>query len=115
MKMFKNNKRGVKASNKPAPRRRAIKADEYYPESYADLGYDGLDGAVNALNRAIENAEALLQDLKGLAEQYDEWGGSTPTIEMFASPDDAMQFADDMGQLADDLYRLDYEWDWSAP
>ena len=114
MNIYRRNKRSIKATNRPAPRRRAIKADEYYPENYADMGYAGLDGAINQLNRAIENAETLLQDLKNLAEQYDEWGGATPTIEMFSGPDDAMKFADDMGQLADDLHRLDYEWDWEG-
>lgn len=84
-----------------------IKADELYPENYNDLGYEGLDDAVRELNRAIENAKTMLSTLEGIADEYDEWGGSTPTLEMFAGPDDAMDFAKEMGKLADKLYDLD--------
>lgn len=115
MKFYSNRgRRNIKATNMPAPRRRAIKADEYYPEDYEDLGYRGLDGAVNSLNRAIELAEELLQNLKSVAEEYSEWGGPTPTVEMFGGPDEAMQFADDMGGLGDTLERLNREWDWEV-
>lgn len=103
----KNMKKFIKANNRPAPRRRAIKADEMYPGNYNDLGYEGLDDAVSALKRAIENAKVMLSTLEGIADEYDEWGGSTPTIEMFAGPDDAMDFAEEMNKIADKLYDLD--------
>ena len=108
----KNMKRSIRADRKlpfgkkPAPKK-AVKADELYPENYNDLGYEGLDDAVDALKRAIENAKVMLSTLEGIADEYDEWGGSTPTIEMFAGPDDAIDFAEEMNKIADKLYDLD--------
>lgn len=99
-------KKSVRATSKPAPKK-AVKADELYPENYNDLGYEGLDDAVDALKRAIENAKVMLSTLEGIADEYDEWGGSTPTIEMFAGPDDAIDFAEEMNKIADKLYDLD--------
>lgn len=103
-----NSSKGhINASRKDKNMKKFIKADELYPENYNDLGYEGLDDAVKELNRAIENAKIMLSTLEGIADEYDEWGGSTPTLEMFAGPDDAMDFAKEMGKLADKLYDLD--------
>lgn len=88
-------------------RKQAVKADEMYPENYNDLGYEGFDDAVAALKRAIENAKVMLSTLEGIADEYDEWGGSTPTIEMFRGPDEAMDFVKEMNEIADKLYDLD--------
>lgn len=108
----KNMKKFIRANkempfDKETVPKRAVKADEIYPENYNDLGYEGLDDAVAALKRAIENAKVMLSTLEGIADEYDEWGGSTPTIEMFAGPDDAMDFAEEMNKIADKLYDLD--------
>ena len=106
MKKFIRANKEMPFDEKAAPKK-AVKADELYPENYNDLGYEGLDDAVDALKRAIENAKVMLSTLEGIADEYDEWGGSTPTIEMFAGPDDAIDFAEEMNKIADKLYDLD--------
>lgn len=73
---------------------RVIRASEYYPENYADMGYAGLDEAVKQFDELRSILTTILGELNEFAEEYDEWGGMTPTLEMFDSPSDAMAFAD---------------------
>lgn len=97
-------KKSVKASNRPAPRR-SIKADEYYPENYADMGYEGLDDALQALYNLRRNAEDLLNrvtdtmDNFGIQSTY--VSDNNAVLEMFTGPDDAIAFAEVVGEIAD--------------
>ena len=85
-----------------ASAKRRICADEYYPESYADMGYVGLDGAVDALQRLIDataELDGFVTDIQHQANQLDR-------IEWFSSPDDAYGFNHEINKIASDLSRL---------
>ena len=81
------------SSRKISGSKKRIVADEYYPENYSDLGYDGLDEAVKQFDELRSILSTILGELDEFAEEYDEWGGSTSTLEMFSGPDDAKAFA----------------------
>lgn len=100
MKMYK--KQPIKASNKPAPRKRAIKADEYYPENYADMGYEGLDSATQALYNLRRNAVDLINQIDTYMDGE--------FIEMFAGPDDAYYFAEKVGEISDTVAQCERDF-----
>lgn len=112
MKKCIRRKHTVAASNRPAPRKRAIKADEYYPENYAEMGYDGLDDAIQAMNDLMTNLQDLMNEVTEFANQYEGWQSdsdrgyhieATPMLEMFSGPDDAFYFAEKIGEISDTI------------
>ena len=118
MKMYRSE-RNVNASNRPAPRRRAIKADEYYPENYADMGYEGLDDAITAMEALMANLEDLKQVVSDYANQFEQWQSesdrgyridATPMEEMFSGPDDAYYFAEKVGEIADTVAQCERDF-----
>ena len=115
----RRSKKSVKASNRPAPRRRAIKADEYYPENYADMGYEGLDDAITAMEALMANLEDLKQVVSDYANQFEQWQSesdrgyridATPMEEMFSGPDDAYYFAEKVGEIADTVAQCERDF-----
>ena len=117
MKMYRG-KRNVNASNRPAPRR-SIKADEYYPENYADMGYEGLDDAITAMEALMVNLEDLKQVVSDYANQFEQWQSesdrgyridATPMEEMFSGPDDAYYFAEKVGEIADTVAQCERDF-----
>ena len=117
MKMYRG-KRNVNASNRPAPRR-SIKADEYYPENYADMGYEGLDDAITAMEALMTNLEDLKQVVSDYANQFEQWQSesdrgyridATPMEEMFSGPDDAYYFAEKVGEIADTVAQCERDF-----
>ena len=100
MKMYK--KQPIKASNKPAPMKRAIKADEYYPENYADMGYEGLDSAIDALYNLRRNAVDLINQIDTYMDGEFK--------EMFAGPDDAYYFAEKVGEISDTVAQCERDF-----
>lgn len=95
------------SSRKISGSKKRIVADEYYPENYADLGYGGLDNAIDQFNELRSILKNILAEMDEFAENYDEWGGKTPAIEMFSGPDDAQDFADEfytLGKEAENIW-----------
>ena len=81
------------------PRRRTIRANEYYPEDYFDLGYDNLDLA----HDSIYTLENSIDELGGLLIEARELVDSP--IEAFSGPDEADKFANDVYDVCDMLDR----------
>ena len=92
-----NRKKSIKSSSG-----RAIKA---YSGDYAEMGYEGLDEAVEAVNNLIANLKDLLNDVEEFTSEYDEWSDDTryavSALEMFVGPDDAYAFAESVGDISD--------------
>ena len=78
-----------------------VKADEYYPENYAEMGYDGLDDA----EFAVEDLDTMMEDLNeaiaGLHDALDD----NNAIEWFGGPDEAKAFTDRCNNIHGKLYK----------
>lgn len=94
MKVYSNKKKYIKNS-------RRIVADEYIPENYADLGYDGLDDAIRAVTELRYELQEFINSIDDAISEYTEFGGYTPTEEWFDGPDSAYDFAEKCYDLAD--------------
>lgn len=81
------------------PRRRRIRASEYYPENYFDLGYENLDLAldsIDTLENSIDELGGLLIEIRGMTDNE---------IEAFTGPDDAEKFANAIYDVCDMIDR----------
>lgn len=88
--------------------RRAIRCDSYYPENFSDLGYEGLDSAIEALQRLVDSTDtfaAFIEDIKYRANNTDQ-------IEWFDGPDDAYAFGQKINSISSNLNRL-YDSAWN--
>ena len=97
----------IQAKKNNVKRNRKIIADEYLPQSYADLGYDGLDDAIRAVTELRYELQSFINDIDNMIEEYDEFGGSVSVEEWFSGPDDAIDFADMCYDMADTVRKLD--------
>ena len=122
MRQYRRSIRANNVARRPAPRRRAIRADyedDYYVEpedreydgSYYSMGYDNLDEAIEAADEANAWAKAVSALISEHLAEYSEWGGSTDVLEMFRGPDDAQEFADVCNSIADELAAIFHKLD----
>ena len=104
--MKKIRKHRVTAS-RPMRGRRYVKADENYPENYAEMGYESLDDAIEA----YDMLKGAYRELKGYIEDIDYRMKMLDTTEWFSGPAEAAEFAgktkaiaEKMQKLVDDFY-----------
>lgn len=101
--IFSQKKNRVINSN-----RRVIRCDSYYPENFSDLGFEGLDSAIEALQRLVDSADTLsafIEDVKYRANDTDK-------LEWFDGPDNAYAFGQKINSIASNLNRL-YDSAWN--
>lgn len=100
----------IQAKKNNVKRNRKIIADEYLPQSYADLGYDGLDDAIRAVTELRYELQYFIDNIDNTIEEYDEFGGPVSVKEWFSGPEDAIDFADMCYDMAKTVRKLDVKF-----
>lgn len=85
-----------------------IKADydEYEEEYDMESDYETIERATVAVDTLSAWVDSIKAGIEEFEQEYSPWGGPTSDWEMFAGPDDAEDFSDQMYELTNEFEKL---------